>query len=234
MSIFTYTDQPNHEQGANSVKAHAVDHRCELHKGWPDTSMTVLTAECYAAGCRVGYMVETYRGKVLSDHERNMHDDSDFYAIVVVDEDGEELETTSVTWGTTRGWTYFNNCAVDAPVELRERFEAEKARRAEACRKKLAAERVELDGKTPEVGKRVRVTSKRSKIAHGLEGVVFWFGKSGYARPDYYANPYAGLIDPTRSHPARNLQDYRVGFKTSDGQKHFAAATVFEIVEKKS
>lgn len=220
MSIVTYTTDPElFKDIADSCTAHAVEHRtgCPNGKpGWPDTSRKTLDDACSLHGCKIGYAIETYRGRVVREWERNGYDDSDFLAEVITDVD--TLETKSVCWGTTRGWTYFNGCKVDASDELRRRWMAKRATEAKARAEKAAQERAALDARTPLVGKRVRVTSKRSKVPHGTVGTVTWFGLSRYAR------------GATPEHPAHDLGMYRVGIVAQDGKKHYAAATVFEVL----
>lgn len=243
MSVFSYADTANHPD-ADSVEPIAVNHRsawdsetreyvdppCGHRSGWPDTSMRSLPAECVAAGCTVGYRVEKYRGRVISIRERNMHDDSDFFATIAND-DGSTFE---VEYASTRGWTYFNSAQIDASEELRAKVEARQAVARREAAERAERERAELDAITPAVGALVRVKSQRSKIPAGTVGRVVWFGESTYREPSYrsrYANPYAAMIDPNRKHPGRDLSAYRVGIELDNGARAFASATVFEVLE---
>lgn len=69
---------------------------------------------CDEHGCRPNLFVrfEFFTGAVIAERERNMSDDSDFYALVW---DGEKVR--EVEWGTTRFWSYTNGCVVDATPE---------------------------------------------------------------------------------------------------------------------
>ena len=219
MSITQYTNI------ATDAVPHAVNHKeaCSGISGWPDTKMTELNAECEKCGCTVGYMKTTHEGKVISTSERNYHDDSDFFAEVIVDT--ETLETESICYGTTRGWTYFNGANIDVSDELKDRYYQKKAdaekKYYEDCEKMQA----ELDAKVPTKGKNVLCTSKRSKIPYGTTGKVFWFGVSSYARTERHT-----ISLRFDNHPAKNLKSYRVGIQTDDGTKVFASASVFKIV----
>jgi len=178
--------------------------KCGHRTGWPDESMKELAPECVAAGCKLGFSVVQFAGMIVSERERNMHDDSDFFATWFDKDTGESGE---VMVGSTRGWTYFNGSSIDADEETRAAWNAACDRAAAAARQRAADRAAAEEAKTPSKGKRVRVTSKRSKVEHGTEGVVFWYGNSSYG----------GM---------------RVGFKTDDGQKHFCAATCVEIIEQ--
>lgn len=240
MSITTYTSDPGQmTENVDSVVPFAIDHagKCPHGgRGTPDITRTELTAECISGGpnhgrCRIGYRVEQFRGRVVGERERNMHDDSDFFARIA-NEDGSTFE---VLYATTRGWTYFNGCKIDASDELK----AKAAKVGEAARKKrlaaFAAEREAVEASMPTVGKTVRVKSKRSKVPHGTEGEVVWFGVSNYARPDFdrYRNPMAGLVDPMPQELRRFRDrpgDFRVGILQADGGKLFVSATCVEII----
>ena len=56
-------------------------------------------------------MVETYRGRVITEFEKNGYDDSDFIATVWNDNLNKPID---VMYATTRGWTYLNNAEIDA------------------------------------------------------------------------------------------------------------------------
>lgn len=74
------------------------------------------------------YMQISYEGCVLETRERNLYDDSDFYALVW---DETEQRVKSVEYATTRGWTYPNHADVDATPEVRAKAEAYYKRQAE-------------------------------------------------------------------------------------------------------
>lgn len=243
MSVFKYTREADHPN-ADAVEPIAVDHKsawnsetskyddppCGHQAGWPDTSLKALPPECIANGCSVGYRVEEHRGRVVSMRERNMHDDSDFFATIAND-DGSTFE---VEYASTRGWTYFNSAQIDASDELRAKVEARREVERREAAERAERERAELDAITPAVGALVRVKSARSKIPQGTVGRVVWFGESTYREPSYrsrYANPYAAMIDPNRKHPGRDLSAYRVGIELDNGVRAFASATVFEVLE---
>ena len=90
----------------------------------------------------------------------------------------------------------------------------------------------------PSVGKTICVKSKRSKVPHGTEGVVFFFGISKYWR-----EPSAGKWDRSARLAGMfctgnekivdriEVGAYRVGFKASDGTKHFCSAQCVEIIQ---
>jgi len=238
MSIFTYTTDLTDDQRATAdgIVAIAVEHSSECsHKSShsnPDSSIRELNPDCVTGekSCRIGYVVETFKGKVISKREKNGYHDSDFFATVVTSENPIELK--SIAYATTRGWTYFNSASIDASEELQAKVEAHKAEKKAAWNAKIAAEAADLDSKTPTVGKTVKVISKRSKIAFGTTGEVVWFGASQYAnfRPNSHTDRMTGL-NPNYNHPANRLADYRVGIRLEDGSRVFASATCFEIVE---
>lgn len=68
-----------------------------------------------ARGYAFAWRVYSYEGAVLAEREINGYDDSDFMATVWTD-----TEIIEVCWGTTRGWTYANGCAIDATPAVRE------------------------------------------------------------------------------------------------------------------
>jgi len=242
-------DLTNYEQHLDSVEVIAVNHasdyvpdapsgerfvsKCGHKTGWPDKSMTELPPECVEAGCTLGFRVVRFTGMVVSERERNMHDDSDFFATWFDKATGESGE---VMVGSTRGWTYFNGSNIDADEETMEAYRADRARAAEAGRKWREEKEQAARAQAPVKGARVRVKSKRSKVPHGTEGVVFWFGESNYASPyrHKYRNPYAGLVTTRTEMLLGDLRHYRVGIKTDDGEKHFCAATCVEVLEPAS
>ena len=150
--------------------------------------------------------VFTYEGAVLAEWERTMHDDSDFYASVWDEEEGRIKE---ICWGTTRGWTYWNGCSVDATPEVIEKASAVlNAQRAE-----LAAQIATSEARVPSPGRRVVTVNPRArKVPVGTEGVVFWRGEDSY-----------------RS--SRWGTSYRIGFRTEDGTKHFVPEDQVEVVD---
>ena len=90
----------------------------------------------------------------------------------------------------------------------------------------------------PSVGKTVRVNSQRSKVPHGTEGVVFFFGISKYWREPIRGKwdrnaAVSGLFRTDNENTVNRIRKgaYRVGFTTSDGTKHFCSATCVEIIQ---
>jgi hypothetical protein len=223
----------------NSVRVVAVNHAsngkfgddrasaCGHKIGWPDTDRTALLPECEEAGCTLGFSIMSFAGMIVSERERNMHDDSDFFATWYdkdTDTHGEEMT------GSTRGWTYFNGSSIDADDETMAAYQENRKRAEEAGRKWRAEKEVESEAKVPSPGKEVRVKSKRSKVPFGTQGRVFYFRESAYKRPDYYASSRGGFLFTKSEKIVNNLNDYRVGFETKDGNKFYCSATCVEII----
>lgn len=246
MSITTYLSAPTRDEldldnmdpdRIDEVRVIAVNHtsngddrasKCGHKIGWPDTDMVELPPECEEAGCTLGFSIRSFTGMVVSERERNMHDDSDFFATwydKATDTVGEE------STGTTRGWTYFDGSKIDADDETMAAYQENRKRAEEAGRKWRAEKEVEAEAKVPSPGKEVRVKSKRSKVPFGTEGRVFYFCESAYKRPDYYANPHAGFLSTRSEKIVNNLRDYRVGIETKEGNKHYCSATCVEILK---
>lgn len=112
----------------------------------------------------------TYEGCVLDTFERNMHDDSDFCAIVY---NKEEARVEVVQYATTRGWTYHNTCAVDATPEV--------VAAAEAVTINRLAEQYIREWSIPAVGKRVKSKTTRGRYV-GCEGVISQIKPSDFNR----------------------------------------------------
>lgn len=232
MSVITYTTEADHP-GADSVKPVAVNHAadCTVGKqGWPDTTRTTPDAAC-SSKCKTGYSVETHRGRVIADRERNGADDSDFYAVIG---DPATGKTTTEVYATTRGWTYFNGCTVDAPPALVEKCAAVK-REFDAARKAAAkAEEAAIRATMPTAGTTVRVKSKRSKVPHGTIGRVVFFNVSEYAHDfDRHRNPHGAAFDMLPADVRRFSSrpgDFRVGLETTAGAKFYCSAACVEVV----
>lgn len=213
----------------DSITVIAVNHNgCGASTGWADTSMKELRPECVAAGCTLGFHVETCKGMVHSTGERNGYHDSDFFANIF---DRATGKMDSVEYATTRGWTYFNTAEVDLSDEDRAECERIQEAAREAGRKERARREAEAAAKLPTKGKRVRVKSTRSKIPHGTEGEVFYFARSSYARPNRYGNPYSSMLYTASESQLNELREFRVGIRTADGKGHFCAATAVEVVQ---
>lgn len=103
------------------------------------------------------FVHDTYEGCVLEEYERNMHDDSDFYAIVW---DEATQSVKSIEYGTTRAWTYPNHAKVDATPEVRAKADAYYIRTGAAGLRRNAEE----EAKEPAKGKTCKVVKGR-KIA---------------------------------------------------------------------
>lgn len=111
----------------------------------------------------------SYEGVVLSLHERNGYDDSDFYAMVWDEETGR---VKSVEYATTRGWTYHNGASVDATDEVRAKAVAWKT-------KMLFDSYVREELVTVHEGDMIRSTTTRGKNK-GVEAVAGRFVKGDY------------------------------------------------------
>lgn len=113
----------------------------------------------------------TYEGKVVATGEHNWHDDSDFYAVVALD-DGTFRE---IQYATTRFYTYDNSASVDAPPELLAAYSAHLEAKAKADARADWDRRQQVLA----VGKAARIAKGR-KYPVGTEGVIIWVGK-GYS-----------------------------------------------------
>lgn len=174
-----------------------------------ETGAEIVAVENYHGCDKTLYMQTTHRGLVLETRERNGYHDSDFYANVWNPETGT---IEQVEYASTRGWTYPCNATVDATDEVVEAANAYLRKRAEA----RYVSRHEAEHAVPSKGKRVRVTSKRSKVPHGTEGVVFWRGKSGYG-----VSRYGSWGKPS----------YRVGFNDDAWTTHWCSETCVEVID---
>lgn len=146
----------------------------------------------------------TWTGCVLRLGERNMYDDSDFYAIVW---DAPKGAPRQVEYASTRGWTYANGADVDATDEVKAAYEAWETARAEDRRMAREAYEAAL----PTVGKTVKVVKGR-KIPVGTVAEVTWFGEDKYNSTSF-------------------LTRYRVGLNlTIDGKRVFTSADNVEVV----
>lgn len=112
-----------------------------------------------------------YEGCVLATRERNMHDDSDFYAVVW---DNDEGCLREVEYDTTR-FAGGGSASVDATDEVKakaddwlEEFYFDRLKKEDREKAELVDE-----------GKTVRVVKGR-KVKHGTEGIVFWMRTNRY------------------------------------------------------
>jgi hypothetical protein len=112
----------------------------------------------------------TYEGAVIATYERNMSDDSDFYAIVW-DEESQRIKTEM--FATTRSWTYHNAATVDATPEILAKVHAylvEKFTHNSIAR-----------WSEPSKGKRVKSLVRKGK-AKGITGVIEAIEASRYSQ----------------------------------------------------
>lgn len=119
---------------------------------------------------------ESWTGCVLRLGEHNWHDDSDFYALVWDEEQGEVRE---IEYATTRGWTYHDSAKVDATDEVRAKAVAWQAEQLFSLyvEKARAAYREELE--RIEVGVEVKSLTTRGKNK-GVVGTVETIRNSFY------------------------------------------------------
>lgn len=194
----------------------------------PDSTRTEKAAECLPA-CHVEYFHTSHVGRVVHLREMNGYDDSDFYATVL----GDDGKYTEVCYASTRGWSYWNGATIDGDVAAYEAHRQAVAVKSAAYRREREAAAV---AKIPAKGARVVVTSTRSKVPHGTEGEVFWFGMSISGRAQQasssrYRNPYASMLYTASEEVALNLKRYRVGLRLADGSKVFCAASCVEVLQ---
>lgn len=134
----------------------------------------------------------TYLDRVISTYERNMHDDSDFYAVVW---DHEEERVKTIQYATTRGWTYHNNASVDATPEV--------LRLASEWTVRMLVKSATDNWSTPGLGKRVKSLTTRGKYV-GVEGVILRIEDSQFNRHDQVAVvEVEGLRFPAKINLAR-------------------------------
>lgn len=120
------------------------------------------------------YLKEIAVGKVVYLRERNMYDDSDFFAAYW----NEETNTVEeVMYGTTRGWCA-THATVDATAEVRQAYEA--WRKVE--QEQADIERAQQRAARIEVGKNVMIikASKAKAALVNQVGVVTWVGPSKF------------------------------------------------------
>jgi len=130
------------------------------------------------------FTLTTHHGLVLSLFERNGYDDSDFCAVVW---NPEKAACETITYASTRGWTYANGATIDATPEV------VAAARAwnETERAKILGRIKNASALIPAIGDTVtvKITRGKNKIFNGKNGRVFWIG-DGYG---YNAPPRAGV-----------------------------------------
>ena len=121
--------------------------------------------------------VITYAGRVLSRHDNNYHDDSDFYALVW---DDESQEVKRIDYGSTRFWTYHNGATVDAPAKICALADAWTRKRNAEINAEIAKIDDERIAKEVRVGREVKSLTTRGKH-FGVVGIVrdIYEGKYG-------------------------------------------------------
>lgn len=128
------------------------------------------------------FVREVFKGAVLGLRERNMYDDSDFFARVW-NEETQAVE--EVMYGTTRGWTYAAGADVDATPEV--------IAKARAFDDKVAAEKLAkmnaLRAAVAGIDTLVTIlrAAGRRKDLKGAEGRVTWIGPNKFKRGEYQA-----------------------------------------------
>lgn len=196
-TVTVVRDYFGHEEGR---VVHSYD--CPLQAGPADLSGH-LSEECLQRHCSVCgplYMETSRVGLVVETGERNFHDDSDFLAVYW---DREARMLKSVTYGTTRGWSYPNHAEVDATPEVLAEVEAYRAE----CRIKAEAYRAAAEAKMVREGRRVTCLGKSTKgvYAKGDQGTVTAlrtdpyagpFYRNGYKRPEQYQQALVRFDNP--------------------------------------
>jgi hypothetical protein len=146
--------------------------------------------------------VTTYEGAVLATYERNMHDDSDFFAVVWDDEAGCLKD---VCVGSTRHAGPWAKVEVDATDEVKAKAAKVVAEKRGKARHAYLTNEAQVAVK----GDTVKVVKGR-KVPVGTEAKVFWRGEDRYKS-------------------GRWATFYRVGLELPDGERVFVAE---ENVEK--
>lgn len=128
------------------------------------------------------FVKEVFKGCVVGLRERNMHDDSDFFARVWNYQTGRPEE---VMYGTTRGWTYAASAEIDATPEVRALVAAWDAAQ-EAQR--LAA-LAEVRAAYASVDAQVKILKAAGRRSHrkGEIARITWVGPNQFKRGEYQA-----------------------------------------------
>lgn len=150
------------------------------------------------------YMETSYEGKVVATGERNMHDDSDFWCVVIED-DGSYRK---FNYASTRGWSYPNGAWVDASPEDIAAYRAHEVKVYEALtrsRREAAEKAARERGEHVKRGDRIKVVKGR-KVPCGIEAEVFWVGSCKFSGKS------------------------RLGIKDNAGETHWTAASNVEVV----
>jgi hypothetical protein len=227
ITLFSSSDTPPTLLGELPVEVtpFAVSHRqgCPNGKpGWPDERRTWLDVACREHGCCVGYLYRFFPGRVVALRERNMYDDSDFYARV-----WHRGRFREVEYASTRGWTYFNGATVDADaltshawLETNDFRSVLQDRLVIRRRARLA----ELRENIPVFGQAWRVKSKRSKIPCGtLVEVTGDIEMSGYAS-SLSRFPAEAIEERWAERPS----DIRVPVRVSSGESRWISGSCLE------
>jgi hypothetical protein len=133
----------------------------------------IQVSKDYQSGKNV-YILESYKGCVVSLREYNGYDDSDFFATVY-----DQVTNTfkEIQYATTRGWCYNNGAVKDATPEIEQKYkEYQEIKRQEYLKKLAEQEALEVTK-----GKKLQVIKGR-KIPHGTIGICFWAGETRFGR----------------------------------------------------
>ena len=150
------------------------------------------------------------KGRVLANRERNMYDDSDFYALVW---DEENERPVWVEIGSTRGAGGAYQMTVDASPEIWEKARAWKVR--ELARQREENEKARFAN--PVVGSEVEVTVGRK---HSWKvGVVRWRGVNTFRT--YYRNGY---------NRPESIYNQRLRLETAVGESFYVDADNVRVV----
>lgn len=133
----------------------------------------IQVSKDYQSGKNV-YILESYKGCVVSLRERNGYNDSDFLA-TVYDQVTDSFK--EIQYATTMGWCYNNRAVIDATPEIEQKYkEYQEIKRQEYLKKLAEQEALEVTK-----GKKLQVIKGR-KILHGTIGICFWAGETRFGR----------------------------------------------------
>ena len=157
------------------------------------------------------FMERTYVGAVLGERERNMRDDSDFFAIVW-DEATQSIR--EFTFASTRGWSYANGCSVDATDEVKAKARAviiEQKFAQYMSDNRTQAKKIHR-GNDVRFLKSTKFKKEGITVPEGATGDVFWLGQDSRRSTVFSAA-------------------YRVGVRLVDGTRVFIADDKLEVVD---
>jgi hypothetical protein len=155
------------------------------------------------------WLYDTHVGLCLSDRERNMHDDSDWFMLVWNEEKGKPEE---ICFASTRGWTYpCYGSKPDATMEIKTKY----AMYCDRQNAELLRARTEREKMEPRKGKLIRVVRGR-KVPVGTTGTCIWRGPG---KVFSFAQAKYGAPD-------------RVGLKTESGEVFWTAISNVEVIQE--